>query len=344
MSSIWVIFIDTSGSMAEPFSGTDEFDGVFEKGAYQTKLEAAKVYILRSITGIKSGDIAVIAFESQPHLVCKGKAKDVENFQKPINDLQTGDMTNLAAAFLFSLSELSNLKSYKVVNFLVISDGLSNVGDPEAAVKECDSKLERLQISTILIDPTPDGQRIADLISINGGEVKAVTSSIKLEGAITERQDAHKVATIAAARETLVQQVIASLAAVVGLAVVISGIYTAIVERPNIAIPAFIASLATIGGIALFYVPLAKIEVQGFYRNAIPTIEPPREKVPKYDKRFRICSGIGGLVLIALAISLVMMIYFKSSSSIQQYIVATATPTFVYNETPIVTPTGTPTP
>lgn len=338
MSSIWVIFIDTSGSMAEPFSGTDQFDGVFEKGAFQTKLEAAKVYILRSIKGIKSGDIAVIGFESSPYLVCEGKAKEFEKFEKPINDLQTGNMTNLASAFTYALSDVKNLKSYKLVNFLVISDGLSNVGDPVTAVNTCDSKLSRLQVSTILIDPTPVGQQIAESISINGGEVRAVTSSIKLETAITEREVAYKNAAVAVARETLVQQIITMLAAIFGLIIVISGVYTAMVDRPIVAIPAFIASVATIGGIALLYIPFAKKEIPGFYRNATLTNEPPVTKVPKYDKRFRIYSGIGGAVLIILSVSLVTLTYTKSSSSVQQNSVSTVTTTAIYTDMPTITP------
>jgi hypothetical protein len=316
MNSILVLFIDISGSMAEAFSGTEQFEGVFEKGAFQTKLEAAKVYILRSIAGIKSGDIAVIAFETQPYLICEGHANDVSKFQNPISNLQTGNMTNLAAAFLFALTEIKQLKDYKFVNFLVISDGLSNVGDPVNAIQQCDKEVGRLQVSTILIDPTPEGLQIAESISINGGEVKAVTSSIKLEKAIHEREVAFSNNVREIAQETSAQQIITSLVAVIGLAVVISGIYTTMVERPIIAIPAFIASLATIGGIGLIYITFAKKEIPGFYKNAIPTNELPTIKSPRYDKKSRIFSGIGGFILFISAILLVIMTFMKSSPSI----------------------------
>ena len=188
MSSLWAILLDISGSMNEPFSGKAEGPGITETGPYPSKLDAAKDYVLKQIRGITSGDIAVVAFASQVQLVCRGQATDTERFRKPIQALTAGGGTNIASALLFALNKLGNLGIYKFIDFVVISDGLSNEGDPIAAAQQCATSSFRIRINTILIDPKDESIQIAQAISgPSGGETKSVTSSVRLATALAER-------------------------------------------------------------------------------------------------------------------------------------------------------------
>lgn len=68
---------------------------------------------------------------------------------------------------------------YDSVSVLIITDGLSNEGDPEKAAENFVRTIPGSRISTILIDRTEDGEEIANVISI-GGEVRDGTSYDKL--------------------------------------------------------------------------------------------------------------------------------------------------------------------
>src|SRR2546428_1775481 len=122
MKALWAILIDTSGSMGEPFSGKSDFQGLIEVGSYDTKLDAAKKTVLKQLNGLPSSDVAIVGFADQPYLVCKGRVNEAKQFEESIQKLHADGGTNIAAALRFALTELSDL-TYKVINFLVISDG-----------------------------------------------------------------------------------------------------------------------------------------------------------------------------------------------------------------------------
>src|SRR2546429_4522562 len=137
MKALWATLIDTSGCMGEPFSGKSDFQGLIEVGSYDTKLDAAKKTVLKQLNGLPSSDVAIVGFADQPYLVCKRRVNEAKQFEESIQKLRADGGTNIAAALLFALTELSDLRTYKVINFLVISDGLSTQGDPISAAQEC---------------------------------------------------------------------------------------------------------------------------------------------------------------------------------------------------------------
>jgi hypothetical protein len=308
MNSLWAILIDTSASMDEPFSGKSDFPGLIETGSYSTKLEAAKDVLKRQVLGLPRGDVAVIRFADEPDLVFKTQVKDAKEYVETIQELTAAGRTNIAAALLFALTRLGNLKIYRVISFLVISDGLSNRGDPIAAAQECADSQLPIRISTILIDPTSQGQEIAEEIVI-GGDVKAVTSDKRLGKAVAEERAKHEQAI--ASQSTLLA-VIALIAALSGLSVTISGIYTGIAERPNIAIPILFASVSTVCAGLLIYLAFAKERIErGFY----PSPDAQEMYFPKrykYSKRSRVFASIAGVVCVVGAVSL---IFIASSST-----------------------------
>lgn len=187
MSDIWVIFIDTSGSMSSPFSPTKDYPGLAEKGEYNTKIEAAKDILLKQIKGLRGGEVAVIGFTGSPRLIHRGFSRNIEEFEHRIKELHAGGGTDITEALTFG-SQLENIQSYQVVSFLVISDGLDNVNEQVAL--ECINRIPSLRISTILIDYTQEGKATAEAISVRG-DIKVVTSSVTLESAVSQARENH---------------------------------------------------------------------------------------------------------------------------------------------------------
>jgi len=187
MNDIWVIFIDTSGSMSEPFSATQDYPGLVEKGDFQVKIDAAKDILLKQIRGLR-GEVAVIGFTDQPYLIHRGFSRNIEQFEEKIRGLQAGGGTNIASALRFG-TQLENIQNYQVVSFLMITDGMDNPNLEQVAL-DCTKVIPSLRISTILINYTQHGLATAEAISIHG-DVKVVTSSIALENAISEERENH---------------------------------------------------------------------------------------------------------------------------------------------------------
>lgn len=187
MSDIWVIFIDTSGSMSSPFSPTKDYPGLTEQGEYNTKIEAAKDILLKQIKGLRGGEVAVIGFTSSPRLIHRGFSRNIDEFENRINELQADGGTNIEAALKFGV-RLENIQNYQVVSFLIISDGLDNV--QEQVALECINLIPSLRISTVLIDYTSEGKTTAEAISVRG-DIKIVTSSVTLESAVSQARENH---------------------------------------------------------------------------------------------------------------------------------------------------------
>ena len=187
VNSLRAILIDVSGSMSAGFSGKNEGVGVTEEGPYITKLEGAKDRIIKELSGITGGDIAVISFNSDASLVCKCNSTESSYFYNAINSLQAGGGTSIANALLFALTELGELSVYKYINFVVISDGLDDIEESGNAAHQCNESPFPIRIDTILIDPSDESIQVANAISKpSGGNISNVKSSLHLEEALAE--------------------------------------------------------------------------------------------------------------------------------------------------------------
>lgn len=175
--SLWVILLDRSGSMEEGFSAKEEeFQGRVEPTIHRVKLDAAKEAVLREIEGLDPNcDIAIFAFDDRTELLFRGSPTDRSAFEPIVRAVTPRGQTNIAEALDASLSLAAD---YRRMDSLVITDGLSNVGDPLAAAQRCRDK--GVSISVVLIDPTEEGQRIARSIAL-GGRVYAVASAAELD-------------------------------------------------------------------------------------------------------------------------------------------------------------------
>lgn len=180
MSSIWIILLDTSGSMGEGFTARpgQAIDPLAEQGAWSTKLHAAKELLLRQVATLRVQDLAVFQFTSDYTKVFQGTRDQLLRQTYLIESLVANDGTSIANA-LRGVEADPSFEPYRSLNILVITDGLS---DPDAATEAASDLIEKYpfaRIDTILIDETDEGRAVADSISING-TVRTVTSSIQL--------------------------------------------------------------------------------------------------------------------------------------------------------------------
>lgn len=168
--------------MGQGFSATGNFPGRAETTTQTVKLDAAKEALLREVAGLDPNcDVAIFAFDDKVELLFQGSPNDRATFEPIVRAVVHRGETNIAGALDASLPFVER---YQRIDSLIITDGLSNVGDPVAAARRCYEK--GISISVVLIDPTDEGQTIARSIAL-GGRVYAVTSAAQLD---TELGDA----------------------------------------------------------------------------------------------------------------------------------------------------------
>ena len=180
MASIWVVLLDISGSMREGFSGPITSDPLAERGPWQSKLEAAKDILIRQIHAARAQDIAVYTFADLAEKRFHGKREVFAQAEDAIRQIQAGGNTNLASAFTAVFTDPS-IEGYHSLRVLVLSDGLSNEGDPVAAAEELIAKYPRSSIDTILIDDTTEGRAVAEHVSINGSVRPGFPSQLSMQ-------------------------------------------------------------------------------------------------------------------------------------------------------------------
>ena len=189
MSSIWVVLIDTSGSMSQGFSGRVSDDPFVETGAWSTKIEAAKELLGSQIRASNVQEIAVVTFADQAAKIFHGTREEFLRRESEFMALEASSRkTNLAEA-LDLVREDPNFEAYDSISVLVLSDGLANVDNPAASAERLIDKYRHGRIDTILIDETEQGEAIARAISINGW-VRPAFSVLQLAQGITESRAA----------------------------------------------------------------------------------------------------------------------------------------------------------
>lgn len=182
MSSVWIVLLDVSGSMDEGFSGAGTSDPLAERGQWRTKLEAAKDLLLRQVAASRVQDIAVVTFADRADKIFHGARSELSRAETTIRALEADGQTDLARG-LIAVSDDPEFESYDALSVLILSDGLSNVGDPVAAAERLIRKYPFGRIDTILIDDTEEGRRVAEDVSINGS-VRPAFSTLDLGQAL----------------------------------------------------------------------------------------------------------------------------------------------------------------
>lgn len=297
MSAHWIILLDESGSMFQPFTGGHAFSGHTETGAYRTKIEAAKDRLLREINGLQNCIVSIISFSSDAAVICSELSSEVATIRKLLDRPRDhGGGTNIAAALDAALIAAKRQESATFTSILLISDGLSNEGDPIEAARRCASA--RVPISTILIDPTPEGERCAREISI-GGRVSGVATEIDFARAMESAADAHAEAASHVPIQSALLGIVAGFAAVLGAAISLTGVIAKTVESPSVALPITVAALCIIASSGLFWVAYARTKWErGIYLSSnLNDIHYPIEY--RFEKRTRIAAFFTGLGALA---------------------------------------------
>ena len=230
MKSVCVILLDTSSSMAGGFEGEQQKHGSHYVEA-DTKIEAAKKWLLAELDGLPNTEIVLIAFDAEARLVLRTSSADTQPMKELLPGIEArGAATNIAAAlYMAAEAHQSSKAHFKTV--LLISDGLSNSGDPVAAADE--ARRRGIQINTVLIDPTSEGQFLADQIS-RGGTVWAAASGAQMRRAIHE-----------GARPPLASNlvpIIAAIVSIIGIIGTLSTVLSAGLDKPGLA--EFVAAAA----------------------------------------------------------------------------------------------------
>lgn len=185
---MWIILLDCSGSMGEPFRGLSTFEGRSVLAKADLKLDAARHALLERLPGIGKAKIALFTFTEQPSFILDGEANERDRIRDALDQLVPNDGTDIAAALRAALEYADALSDPGVLRVLVVSDGLS---DLEAAQEAAQSLAGRgAIIDVILIDPTDEGEAVARAIAIEG-EVQAVTSPTGLAEHIGETAERH---------------------------------------------------------------------------------------------------------------------------------------------------------
>jgi len=182
MSSVWIVLVDVSGSMADGFSGTPNADPLAERGVWRTKLDAAKDLLLRQVAASRVQDVAIFSFADTSVKVFHGSRSEFSRATSIIQGLTAGGETNLAGG-LIAVTDDEPLERYQALSVLILSDGLSNVGEPVSAAEGLIAKYPFARIDTILIDETEEGRRIAESVSLNGS-VRPAFSLADLDNAL----------------------------------------------------------------------------------------------------------------------------------------------------------------
>jgi hypothetical protein len=179
---MWIILLDHSGSMGDPFSAivTGSTRRVREVEA-DIKLAAAKEVLIEEIEEL-GVDIPVVifGFTSEAHLVFEGTAGQKTAIRSSLDSLAANNGTNIAAALNVAAEYRLSHETRNLARVVLISDGKSDRDEAKSAARKC---LEAaMSIHFILIDPTEDGKTFArEVVGSVGGTSFIVASRTQLQ-------------------------------------------------------------------------------------------------------------------------------------------------------------------
>ncbi|MEW4530611.1 TIR domain-containing protein [Maioricimonas sp. JC845] len=189
---MWVILLDSSSSMGNPFSGRTEFKGRSKSSDEAAKIDAAKKALLERLPGLGTSSIALYSFTSSCDLIYEGPADDLASIQPAIHAITPTNGTDIANALDAAHEYFANYRSQSsgpaIFRVLLVSDGLSEKGPAEDSAKRLSE--DGASVDVILIDATDDGEEVARVIAVHG-EVQAVVSPHELSDRVGQVAEDH---------------------------------------------------------------------------------------------------------------------------------------------------------
>src|SRR5262245_42248071 len=159
---MWIILLDCSGSMGDPFSGRSTFEGRATTAQADIKLAAAKAALLERLPGLGHAAVALFAFTENASLVFEGLAYEHPRIRVVLDSLNPNECTDIAAALNAAFTYAESRPDEIILRLLVISDGLSALEAAQRAVQHLAQR--GAIIDVILIDPTDEGEAVARAI------------------------------------------------------------------------------------------------------------------------------------------------------------------------------------
>jgi len=180
---MWIILLDASGSMADPFEGTAAFSGRQRGTQARIKFEAAREALVLHLQGLgEPTQTAIFAFTSEAQLIYEGSSGNLNRITTVLAGVTPANGTDVAVALKAASDHIRARAGEPVVRVLLISDGLSDSTPAEAASKALLAR--RVPVDVILIDPTEKGNELARRVAGSYGSVTAVTSEAEMSEAV----------------------------------------------------------------------------------------------------------------------------------------------------------------
>jgi hypothetical protein len=191
---MWIVLLDHSGSMGDPFEQSGASSRRARMVDAETKLEAAKAVLKEEVAELKETDpdlkLVIFAFTDRAVQVYDGPVADLEAIVRALERLRPRNGTDIAAALNAAADYKEANKDSILAQLVLISDGKSDRVKAMAAARQC---LERqLALSMLLIDPTQEGLAFArEVVRAVGGTYQTVLSRQDLRKATKDVSESY---------------------------------------------------------------------------------------------------------------------------------------------------------
>ena len=180
---MWIILLDSSGSMADPFSGDAPAVGRPRTSQQRSKMEAAKESLLLQLSGLGAPTpISLFAFRDQPQLIFEGLSSDAPGIKAALNTVQPEGSTNVATALQAAGRLVRGRTDVLIARVLLISDGLSDASPAEEEARALQK--DRILVDVILIDPSEKGSELCRRVAGSTGAITSVVGELELHAAV----------------------------------------------------------------------------------------------------------------------------------------------------------------
>ena len=198
---MWIVLLDHSGSMGEPFSGIPDISSRrLREGDADLKLNAAKEVLLEEISLLGKGiQVVIFGFTNHAHLIFSGNAGQLKDIENAIASIKATNGTSIAAALDAAAEYKTQNDCMGLPRIVLISDGKSDRLEAMRAARRC-TELS-MGIHFIPIDSSDESKAFSiEVVGAVGGTVSPpVTSRAQLkEAAIFAREKFNEDQMIAA--------------------------------------------------------------------------------------------------------------------------------------------------
>jgi hypothetical protein len=176
---MWIVLIDNSGSMGEPFEASTDLSRRTRRVEAEIKIKAAKEILMEELQELKDINptmaLTLFSFTDTADLIFEGKVSDLRDVERAMETLKPYNGTDIAAALKAAADYKQTLSDTTLTQLVLISDGKSDRMEAMSAARQCLKR--QLALTMLLIDPTDEGKAFArDVVRGVGGTWQPITS------------------------------------------------------------------------------------------------------------------------------------------------------------------------